>query len=211
MTLIFSIISTNTSSRFFPPGSLATTDLVTAVPGNRCDPCWQHSPLLYQKQSCSTINYSTNANPQSCAHPKSGFVLGTPVPKLFCFVLLSSPNEGKRIRECGSLALVTIPLISDSFLGTSFQGSSQQSMLLHSINSQVRKSCQTNPCHQSCLILCFNWVKMEHKEWSFTMKRAAGPSDGIRAESTTTGSLNTNDFNASVDVVWGYPKSCTRR
>jgi hypothetical protein len=42
---------------------------------------------------------------------------------------------------------------------------------------------------------------MEHKEWSFTMKRAAGPSDGIRAASTTTGSLNTNDFNASVDVV----------
>ncbi len=151
MTLIFSIISTNTSSRFFPPGSLATTDLVTAVPGNRCDPCWQHSPLLYQKQSCSTLNYSTHANPQFCAHPKSGFVLGTPVPNLFCFVLLSSPNKGKRIRECGSLnpkPLVTIPLISHSLLGTSFQGSSQWSMLLNSINSQVRKSCQTNLCHQ---------------------------------------------------------------
>lgn len=209
MTLIFSIISTNTSSRFFPPGSLATTDLVTAVPGNRCDPCWQQSPLLYQKQSCSTINYSTHANPQSCGHPKSRFVLGTPVPNLFCYVLLSSPNKGKRIRECGSLALVTISLISDSLLGTSFQGSSQWSMLLHSIKlgRAVKQICATRVLPY----LCFNWVKMEHKGWSFTMKRAAGPSDGIRAASTTTGSLNTNDFNASVDVVWGYPKSCTRR
>lgn len=41
------------------------------------------------------------------------------------------------------------------------------------------------------------------------MKMAAGPSEGIRAESTTTGSLNTKNLSASVDVVCGYPKSCT--
>jgi hypothetical protein len=39
VTLIFSIISTKISSRFLPPGSFATTDLVTAVPGIRFEPC----------------------------------------------------------------------------------------------------------------------------------------------------------------------------
>jgi hypothetical protein len=36
---------------------------------------------------------------------------------------------------------------------------------------------------------------------TLTMNIAAGPSEGIRAASTTTGSLNTNDFRPSVDVV----------
>jgi len=39
VTLILSIISTKISSLFFPPGSLATTDFVTAVPGIRFVPC----------------------------------------------------------------------------------------------------------------------------------------------------------------------------
>lgn len=39
VTLIFSMISTKISSLFLPPGSFATTDFVTAVPGIRLFPC----------------------------------------------------------------------------------------------------------------------------------------------------------------------------
>jgi len=39
VTLIFSITSTKISSLFLPPGSLATTDFVIAVPGIRLVPC----------------------------------------------------------------------------------------------------------------------------------------------------------------------------
>lgn len=42
VTLIFSITSTNISSLFLPPGSLAITDLVTAVPGILLAPCYTH-------------------------------------------------------------------------------------------------------------------------------------------------------------------------
>lgn len=39
VTLIFSMMSTKISSLFLPPGSLATTDFVTAVPGILLLPC----------------------------------------------------------------------------------------------------------------------------------------------------------------------------
>ena len=48
--LIFSIISTKISSLLLPPGSVATTDFVTAVPGILFVPC------------CTYPNFRTQSN-----------------------------------------------------------------------------------------------------------------------------------------------------
>lgn len=45
MTLIFSIISTKISSLLLPPGSVATTDFVTAIPGILFVPCCKKPKL----------------------------------------------------------------------------------------------------------------------------------------------------------------------
>lgn len=60
VTLIFSIISTKISSLFLPPGSFATTDLVTAVPGIRLVPCCMKSKLLELIKSYVQVDYQVN-------------------------------------------------------------------------------------------------------------------------------------------------------
>lgn len=60
VTLIFSIISTKISSLFLPPGSFATTDLVTAVPGIRLVPCCVKSKLLELIKSYVQVDYQVN-------------------------------------------------------------------------------------------------------------------------------------------------------
>ena len=56
VTLIFSITSTNISSLFLPPGSLATTDFVIAVPGIRLVPCCKYRSNKSTKSCMKSSN-----------------------------------------------------------------------------------------------------------------------------------------------------------
>lgn len=56
--LIFSIISTKISSLFLPPGSVATTDFVTAIPGILLALCCMQSSLrINGTVTCATGAY----------------------------------------------------------------------------------------------------------------------------------------------------------